>query len=118
MKTRWTGGQSWITLLTIFVGGLIKWLFDLRLKASGATEEEATRANNTGILLSSGFIAGESLMAVVLALLVIGGDFMPSLLSFQRLNFGFQPSLLLSVIAYPLVAFLLAWFTINKMRER
>jgi len=101
----------------IFVGGLIKWLFDLRLKASGATEEESTRANNTGILLSSGFIAGESLMAVVLALLVIGGDFMPSLLSFQSLTFGFEPSLLLSVIAYPAVAFLLAWFTISKMRE-
>jgi putative OPT family oligopeptide transporter len=101
----------------IFVGGLIKWLFDLRLKASGATEEEATRANNTGILFSSGFIAGESLMAVALALLFIGGRAWPSLLSFQGLTFGFQPSLLLSVIAYPAVAFLLAWFTISKMRE-
>jgi putative OPT family oligopeptide transporter len=101
----------------IFVGGLIKWLFDLRLKASGATEEEATRANNTGILLSSGFIAGESLMAVALALLFIGAKAWPALLSFQGLTFGFEPSLLLSAIAYPGVAFLLAWFTISKMRQ-
>jgi len=101
----------------IFVGGLIKWIFDVRLKSKGATEEETTKATNTGILLSSGFIAGESLMAVVLALLVIGGDFMPSLLSFQALTFDFQPSLLLSFVAYPMVAFLLAWFTISKMRD-
>ena len=101
----------------IFVGGLIKWLFDRRLKNQGATEEEAKRANNTGILLSSGFIAGESLMAVVLALLVIGGDFMPSLLGFQSWTFGVEPSLLLSVIAYPAVAFGLAWFTLSKMRR-
>jgi putative OPT family oligopeptide transporter len=101
----------------IFVGGLIKWIFDQRLKKQNATEEETTRANNTGILLSSGFIAGESLMAVVLALLVIGGDFWSPLLSFQSLTFGLEPSLLLSLIAYPGAAFLLAWFTISKMRD-
>jgi len=101
----------------IFVGGIIKWLFDLRLKSQGATEEEATRANNTGILLSSGFIAGESLMAVVLALLFIGGKAWPSLLSFQRLTFGVHPSLLLGLVAYPVVAYLLAWFTVSKLRD-
>ncbi len=101
----------------IFVGGLIKWVFDRRLKNQGATGEERTRATNTGILLSSGFIAGESLMAVVLALLVIGGDFMPSLLGFQALSFGFEPNLYLSLIAYPAVLLLLAWFTIGKMRD-
>lgn len=101
----------------IFVGGVIKWLFDLRLKRQHATEQESVRANNSGILLSSGFIAGESLMAVLLALLVIGGDFMPSLLSFQNLRFGFEPNLILGLIAYPMVAFLLAWFTVSKMRD-
>jgi putative OPT family oligopeptide transporter len=101
----------------IFVGGLIKLVFELRLKRQGATGEERQRAENLGVLLSSGFIAGESLMAVALALLVIGGDFVPWLLGFQRLAGGAEPSFLLSLIAYPAVLVLLAWFTIGKMRE-
>ncbi|MDH3291467.1 MAG: oligopeptide transporter, OPT family [Gemmatimonadota bacterium] len=101
----------------IFVGGLIKLVFELRLKRQGATDQERQRAENLGVLISSGFIAGESLMAVALALLVIGGDFVPWLLGFQRLIGGAEPSFLLSLIAYPVVLFLLAWFTISKMRE-
>jgi putative OPT family oligopeptide transporter len=101
----------------IFVGGLVKWVFDARLKAKGASEDEQRRAQNLGVLLSSGFIAGESLMAVVLALLVIGGDFAPWLLGFQGLTFGATASFWPSLIAYPVVLYLLAWFTISKMRE-
>jgi fucose permease len=56
-------------------------------------------------------------MAVALALLVIGGGFVPWLLGFQRLAGGAEPSFLLSLIAYPAVLVLLAWFTIGKMRE-
>jgi putative OPT family oligopeptide transporter len=56
----------------IFVGGVIKWVFDIVIKRRKATDEERQRAENMGVLLSSGFIAGESLMAVLLALLVIG----------------------------------------------
>ncbi len=56
-------------------------------------------------------------MAVVLALLVIGGDAWEGLLSFQSLTFGMEPSLLLSLLAYPAVLYLLAWFTISKMRS-
>jgi putative OPT family oligopeptide transporter len=101
----------------IFVGGLVRWLFSVALKRNGASEEEATRAENTGVLVSSGFIAGESLMAVLLALLVIAGDFYPSVLSFQSLNFGATPSLWLSLLVYPLVIGMLVWFPISKMRE-
>ncbi|MFQ6045653.1 MAG: OPT family oligopeptide transporter [Gemmatimonadales bacterium] len=101
----------------IFVGGLIKWLFELRLKRNGASEDERQRAENTGVLISSGFIAGESLMAVVLALLVIGGDAAPWLLGFQKLTFGFTANPWLGIIAYPGVIFLLAWFAVSKMRE-
>jgi putative OPT family oligopeptide transporter len=101
----------------IFAGGLIRWIFSVRLKNQGATDEEKTRAVNTGVLLSSGFIAGESLMAVILALVVIGGDAWPSLLSFQGLSFGASPSFWLSLIAYPVVGYLLAWVTIGKMRQ-
>jgi putative OPT family oligopeptide transporter len=101
----------------IFLGGLIKWLFDRRLERVGATEAERARAQNTGVLLSSGFIAGESLMAVLLALLVIGNDFIPGLLGFQRLSFGVAPNFLLGLMIYPVIVWLLAWTTVGQMKE-
>jgi putative OPT family oligopeptide transporter len=101
----------------IFVGGLIKWLFGLRMERTGASDDEKARAENTGVLLSSGFIAGESLMAVLLALLVIGGDFVPGLLGFQGLTFGFAPNFWLSLIAYPVVIYLLVQLTANAARK-
>jgi uncharacterized oligopeptide transporter (OPT) family protein len=57
---------------TIFVGGLIRYILDRALKKRKADEAQKTKAQNTGILLSSGFIAGESLMAVLMAFIVLG----------------------------------------------
>jgi hypothetical protein len=101
----------------IFVGGLAKWLFELTLKRKGATEEEKARAENTGVLVSSGFIAGESLMAVVLALLVIGADKYPSILSFQSLNFLEEPSFFLSLFAYIIVLWMLVYIPVKQMKS-
>ncbi|HCQ99562.1 MAG TPA: oligopeptide transporter, OPT family [Acidobacteria bacterium] len=56
----------------IFVGGLMAWMLSRSMTARGANEAALTRATNTGVLLSSGFIAGEALMAVVLAFVVLG----------------------------------------------
>ncbi|MFQ5741555.1 MAG: OPT family oligopeptide transporter [Acidobacteriota bacterium] len=58
----------------IFVGGLIRWTLDRALAARRAGPSEQTTAVNTGVLLSSGFIAGEALTAVLLAFLVLGTD--------------------------------------------
>jgi putative OPT family oligopeptide transporter len=101
----------------IFAGGLIKWFLEFRLQRSGANDKERQRAENTGILISSGFIAGESLMAVTLALLVIGGDVAPWLLGFQKLSFGTQPQFWLSLLAYPVVGYLLVSVAIKSMRK-
>ncbi|NNM03909.1 MAG: oligopeptide transporter, OPT family, partial [Gemmatimonadetes bacterium] len=101
----------------IFVGGLVKWIFDLVLKRKGATEEETARAQNTGILVSSGFIAGESLMAVLLALLVIGADKFPALQGYQAWNFLDEPSYLLSWLAYVIVLGMLVWLPVSRMRS-
>jgi len=100
----------------IFVGGLIKWAFDQNLKRSGYSDEQKQRAENTGVLLSSGFIAGESLMAVVIALVVIGGDFAPWLLGFQRLTAGISPSFWASLIIFPVIVYMLGWYTIKRAR--
>jgi uncharacterized oligopeptide transporter (OPT) family protein len=101
----------------IFVGGLVKWIFEQQLKRRNASDEERARAENTGVLVSSGFIAGESLMAVILALLVIGADRYPILLSFQRLTFLEEPSYLLSMFAYVIVLVMLVWLPVSRMKE-
>ncbi len=59
----------------IFVGGLMAWMLARTLTARGASGAAVTRATNTGVLLSAGFIAGEALMAVVLAFVVLGGRY-------------------------------------------
>ncbi len=59
----------------IFVGGLIAWMLSRALAARNAGETSVTRAKNTGVLLASGFIAGEALMAVLLAFVVAGGTY-------------------------------------------
>jgi putative OPT family oligopeptide transporter len=61
----------------IFVGGLMAWWMTRALDAEQAGEDRRTRANNTGVLLSSGFIAGEALMAVLLALVVGASEALP-----------------------------------------
>jgi uncharacterized oligopeptide transporter (OPT) family protein len=102
----------------IFVGGIIRWVFEKRLAAREATPEDSTRAENMGILMSSGFIAGEALMAVLLAFLVLGGDFMPALLRLQAaLSPAFEPSFWLGLVIYPVLFYLLAWLPVKKMKE-
>jgi putative OPT family oligopeptide transporter len=56
----------------IFVGGIIRHLMDRVLAKRNVGEDGKMKAQNTGILLSSGFIAGESLMAVIMAFVVLG----------------------------------------------
>jgi putative OPT family oligopeptide transporter len=102
----------------IFVGGLIKWILEWRLEKAEATEVQKTKAENTGILLSSGFIAGEALMAVALAFLVLGGDFYPTLLSVhEKLTAGITPRYWASLLIYPILLYLLVWLPMKKMRE-
>ncbi|MEE8560688.1 MAG: OPT/YSL family transporter, partial [Gemmatimonadota bacterium] len=101
----------------IFVGGLIRGMLERRLQRAQASEEERTRVTNVGVLLSSGFIAGESLMAVLLAFLLMGGDFLPVLLRVKAsLTPGMAPSFLLGLIVFPALVYALVWFPIRRMR--
>jgi putative OPT family oligopeptide transporter len=56
----------------VFVGGIIRLIMDKALAKRNPSAEQKQRAENTGILLASGFIAGESLMAVIMAFVVLG----------------------------------------------
>ena len=55
------------TTFAIFVGGTIKYIVDKMVEKKNATDEEKETANNIGLLLASGLVAGEALVGIVLA---------------------------------------------------
>jgi len=59
------------TTAAIFLGGCLKAFVDWRARRSALAAEPSTRVENTGILVASGLIAGESLTGVLLASLVL-----------------------------------------------
>lgn len=94
----------------IFVGGLMRWGLEFFMDRKKATPAERTRAENVGVLLSSGFIAGESLMAVFMALLVIIEFKLPTLVS--------APSAWPGLIIFLVVGFLLIWAPLRAMKSK
>lgn len=102
----------------IFVGGVIRWIFEVRATKAGASDEERTRGENMGTLVASGFIAGEALMAVLLAFLVLGGEFMPFLVSAKEaVTPTFAANPWLGLVIYPVILYLLVWLPLKKMRS-
>jgi putative OPT family oligopeptide transporter len=83
----------------IFVGGLMAWMLSRSLTARGVDEAAVTRATNTGVLLSSGFIAGEALMAVLLAFVVLGGSYF----AIEQVLPSFMQSALLGSVVFVLL---------------
>jgi len=83
------------TSSAIFVGGVIRWIMDrvMERRKQGALEIE--HRVNVGTLLASGLIAGEALMAIVIAALVnlnislpqFGGSGLAGLLVFLAVGF-------------------------------
>ncbi|RKY86386.1 oligopeptide transporter, OPT family [candidate division KSB1 bacterium] len=98
------------TTAAIFVGGIIKFIFDKIVEAKKFTKEQKQDADNKGILISSGLIAGESLTAIILAFLFIAKD--RGWISFElpRISENFW----LGLIIFPLTAFILWYFPLRK----
>src|SRR6202011_120154 len=55
----------------IFIGGMVRWITD-RLRGVSASESETE--TSPGVLLSSGYIAGGTLVGLILAFFVFLGD--------------------------------------------
>lgn len=100
----------------IFVGGIIKWILDTVMAKKKATEAEKTQAENTGVLISSGLIAGEALMAVVLALVYGILDFQGSGFSLRSLG-AEHPSSWLGLLAFAAMAYFLVSIPIKSARK-
>lgn len=84
----------------IFVGGVLKWIVDKMLARKNYNEAQLERASNTGILVASGFVAGEALMGVLIAGLIVANLSLPVIVS-NPLVQG-----LLGLLVFPLVL----WF--------
>ena len=59
------------TSFAIFVGGLIKGVFDSLAKRRNLNEAQTVRAGNNGTLLAAGLIAGEALIGLLFAALAV-----------------------------------------------
>lgn len=55
------------TTFAIFIGGIIKWILDITVRRKGCSEEQKLSVENRGVLLASGFIAGEALIGLLVA---------------------------------------------------
>lgn len=67
------------TVFAIFVGGIIKWIIDRIMEKRKITGSKLEKATNVGILLASGLVAGEALMAVICAIIKSCGGNIPHL---------------------------------------
>lgn len=97
----------------IFLGGAIKWILDRLARRRGIPGETA---EGRGILLASGFIAGEAITGVIMA-----GIFVVGIPSLAQYFFGVeQPAILdqaggwLSLIVFAAVAYCLIWIPLKK----
>jgi putative OPT family oligopeptide transporter len=125
----------------IFVGGIMRWVMDTILQKSNPDEKKKTKAENTGVLISSGLIAGGALTAVIIAFIVLGynligtplpddpayvaemqalglkGDEVASFLDRARGAIGFDANAWLGLIGFLGVGAMLVWLPLRAARE-
>jgi putative OPT family oligopeptide transporter len=94
------------TTAAIFVGGIIKYIADRIIEAKKVPKEKKERAENTGILLASGFIAGEAIMGILLAALVVFKIDLPVI----------SENPWLGLLIFALVAFILIYFPLKALK--
>jgi putative OPT family oligopeptide transporter len=100
----------------IFVGGVFRMILDRILERRKATEGETTRAVNAGLLVSSGFIAGESLMAVLIAFWVLGISTI-GLPELGQYTFGFAANPWIGLAIFPVLLFILLKIPLSAARR-
>ncbi|MCG6949340.1 MAG: oligopeptide transporter, OPT family [Acidobacteria bacterium] len=103
------------TTSAVFAGGVIRSILDWFLKKKDATDEQRTRAENSGILVSSGLIAGQSLMAVLLAFVVLYEQAKLGMAETEHLLPHLANSFWGGLLVYPLLLVLLVWLPLSRM---
>lgn len=106
------------TTSAIFVGGAIKWIADIMARRRGVAEESE---ESTGVLVASGFIAGEALTGVIFAILFV----LLNIESLTKFLFGVDRLPIydsaggwLSLIVFAVVAYCLIWIPLKKKQQQ
>jgi putative OPT family oligopeptide transporter len=105
------------TTAAVFAGGVMRAVLDWILKKKDVTEEQKTHAENSGILVSSGLIAGQSLMAVLLAFVVLYEQAKLGMAETEHLLPHIASSFWGGLLVYPLLIGLLVWLPLSRMRR-
>lgn len=106
----------------IFVGGVMKWIMTTMLARTNPSDKAKQAAENTGVLISSGLIAGGALTAVIIAFIVLGYDTLggpdvPTFLDSARQAMGVVPSAWLGLIAFIGIGLLLIRIPLAKSKD-
>lgn len=86
------------TTSAIFVGGMIRAIMDYVTRRKKFHDSQKTRIENTGVLLASGFIAGEALTGIIIAIIVGSGFAMPVVFDHPSFIGGIAVFVLLALI--------------------
>ena len=100
------------TTFAIFLGGVIKGFTDWLVKRRNPSEAAFASAENIGVLLASGLIAGEALMGLVIAMFAVGNIFLYDVFSFFS-----NPPVTISVIMLLLIAYVLVRYPLTSVKK-
>ncbi|MEE8277808.1 MAG: oligopeptide transporter, OPT family [Thermoanaerobaculia bacterium] len=111
----------------IFVGGIFRSIMERSLAKAEADDAATLKAENTGVLISSGLIAGGALTAVIIAFLVLGYNLLgtpppgledvPTFLDSARQAIGVRPNPWVGLIAFAGVLYLLTRVPLKAATE-
>jgi putative OPT family oligopeptide transporter len=86
------------TTFAIFVGGIIRWITDKIRDSKNFNDAQKARVENAGVLTASGFIAGEALMGIVIAIFKYKQWPLPVIFKYPPVAGGFIMLVILAIV--------------------
>ena len=86
------------TTFAIFLGGMIRWITDKIRDSKNFNDAQKARVENAGVLTASGFIAGEALMGIVIAVFKYKQWPLPVIFQHPSVISGFIVLVILAVV--------------------
>jgi putative OPT family oligopeptide transporter len=86
------------TTFAIFIGGMIRWVTDKIRDSKNFNDAQKARVENAGVLTASGFIAGEALMGIVIAVFKYKQWPLPVIFEHPNVISGFIVLVILAIV--------------------
>ena len=86
------------TTFAIFLGGMIRWTMDKIRDRRDLNDAQKARVENAGVLTASGFIAGEALMGIVIAVFKFKQWHLPVIFQHPSVFSGFIMLVILAIV--------------------